>query len=303
MRSFDTIIVGAGIMGCTLFHELTTVAGAGVCLVESDRLAAKTTGQSPGYIGLYHSDPWSLKCAEYGIKYYRRWAEFGVSMQTLPLSLRAGNACSEYQALRIDSTQMCEAMIASALDNGGRYYSGLGLSNYQHSSDGTFCVTTSKGLLYTKRLILALGAGLHRSSLFNCTDRSVEKAFQYNLYHHISLEKAIIDKSDGIYGLPTLNGKLAVGFLNRDKVVLTERDRSIDGHLSNTIHAYACKHLAQLTMAVFDRAIAFDSFSPNEHGFIEPSKGSANIWIASGLSANGITQTPWLVTQFINSLA
>ncbi|MFB7510648.1 NAD(P)/FAD-dependent oxidoreductase [Streptomyces broussonetiae] len=69
----DAVIVGGGIMGAALFHEL---AGRNrkVLLVEQDRIGLGTTAWSGGIVRCYHDDPVLVDRSILGLSFYREFS-------------------------------------------------------------------------------------------------------------------------------------------------------------------------------------------------------------------------------------
>ncbi|MFF4489517.1 NAD(P)/FAD-dependent oxidoreductase [Streptomyces sp. NPDC001544] len=73
-EALDTVIVGGGIIGAALFHELAD-RGARVCLIEQDRVGLGTTAWSGGIVRCYHDDPVLVERAIQGLTFFRSFAE------------------------------------------------------------------------------------------------------------------------------------------------------------------------------------------------------------------------------------
>ncbi|MDF2867463.1 MAG: abo, partial [Gammaproteobacteria bacterium] len=75
LNDADIIVVGGGIMGCAIFHTLVCQTNYSVLLVEAQEIAGGCTGQSGGFLRIYHDDPRLTALAAQGFNYYQTYAE------------------------------------------------------------------------------------------------------------------------------------------------------------------------------------------------------------------------------------
>ncbi|WP_340377106.1 FAD-dependent oxidoreductase [Streptomyces sp. SS7] len=105
----DVIVVGGGVVGTAVFHELAA-RGVRVTLVERDRVGLGTTAWSGGIVRCHHDDPVLSDRAVAGWRYFRRFAEHTGEPATfhtsgflyLPAPDRAADATAE--AARLGAT-------------------------------------------------------------------------------------------------------------------------------------------------------------------------------------------------------
>ncbi len=73
-KNYDIIIVGAGIFGSAIFHELSKQCLGKILLIEKKQLASGTTGQSGGLIRKFFNLPHLWQFATTSFDYYRNFA-------------------------------------------------------------------------------------------------------------------------------------------------------------------------------------------------------------------------------------
>lgn len=69
----DVVVVGAGVLGAAIFHELAD-RGVDVTLVERDLAGLGTTASSGGIVRCYHDDPELVDRAIHGWRFYQEFA-------------------------------------------------------------------------------------------------------------------------------------------------------------------------------------------------------------------------------------
>jgi len=57
MRTADVVIIGGGVVGASILHHLASQGVRQAVLLEKGRLASGSTGQSGGFLRVYHPDP------------------------------------------------------------------------------------------------------------------------------------------------------------------------------------------------------------------------------------------------------
>lgn len=75
VKSADVIIIGAGIFGCALFHELSKQGFGKILLLEKNRIASATTAQSGGLIRKFLQSPQLHKFTDTSYDYYVNFSE------------------------------------------------------------------------------------------------------------------------------------------------------------------------------------------------------------------------------------
>ncbi len=73
-RTFDTIIIGGGIMGCTTAYELSR-RGIKVALLEKGALGAGSSGKSSAIIRQHYSNEVTARMAKYGLQAFQNLEE------------------------------------------------------------------------------------------------------------------------------------------------------------------------------------------------------------------------------------
>lgn len=69
----DVIIVGGGVVGCSIFHELIKYTKYSVTLLEKDNIASKATGASGGGINIYSQYSSLNRMSAEGFNYYKNF--------------------------------------------------------------------------------------------------------------------------------------------------------------------------------------------------------------------------------------
>ena len=73
-KTFDAIIIGAGIMGCTTAYELAK-RGMKVAVLEKSSIGAGSTGKSSAIIRQHYSNPTTARMALHSLKIFQNFKE------------------------------------------------------------------------------------------------------------------------------------------------------------------------------------------------------------------------------------
>lgn len=84
-KNYDIIIIGAGIFGSAIFHELSKQRIGKILLIEKNYIASGTTGQSGGLIRKFFNPPHLYKLATSSFDYYKNFTAI------------VGNGCGFHQ--------------------------------------------------------------------------------------------------------------------------------------------------------------------------------------------------------------
>lgn len=296
--SFDTIIVGGGILGSTLFNALTTKLKYKVCLIEKSGIGSGTTAQSPGFISLLHHG-WHLKAARFAFEHYQALPLKVTELKRFAIKTLEGKKCTDVPAIRIEARKTCEFLAMHAALQGGQMLCNTHYLRHKKDANGLLEVATSKGIIWARKIICCTGINYCTWDTNGNNSSLIAKSFQYSIYNNsIALEYAIIDKLNRFYLLPDNNSQLIGGFFDQDQVIDAAGAQACAG-LHQRLHQLISTRFPRLSNQFKSSELAYDTFTLKEKGvFIEVDKG---VVLGGGMSGNGITQSPLLVKEFLQS--
>lgn len=70
----DTLIVGGGIIGCSILHFLVSKGIKNIALIDKGKIASGTTGKSGGFIRIFHPNFLLVKQAIKGLEYFSNFS-------------------------------------------------------------------------------------------------------------------------------------------------------------------------------------------------------------------------------------
>ncbi|VVC77217.1 4-methylaminobutanoate oxidase (formaldehyde-forming) [Aquicella siphonis] len=324
----DIVIVGAGITGCAIFHELSKRKMGKIVLLEACRIAGKTTGQSGGLIRQFALEPALRACQIEGFQYYHRFhREVGSSCSFHQTGLISRISRASVKSLRVcknelnpehypviwhddgdtiriheplagsvNPVQTSQAWVSAGKAHHGVCYENRPVSRILGDTTGVQGVETSCGEIRSEKVILAAGPmtpALMRTVNLECKIRI--KSFQYHLYQRAStlFETAHLDFINDFYVLPLRDGNVLAGCLHQDEPVIHGSDPlPVNNHTAFELHVLIAQQFPALEKAEYSVHTSVDTFTCDgrtEVNAIMPVKGLIVVPPANG---GGIKTAP-----------
>lgn len=339
MTTADVIIIGAGIVGCAIFHELASLTHRRIVMVDQNKVASGTTGQSGGLIRASKVDGELQQLASQSLAYYQQFQQHTglacpftrtgvIYLSRKPVDaidsrlvssdllsawphiqpLTSQYAVYEEQAGYINPTLACKHWVKAARlkNNQANVYQKLTDVRLWIDQAKIVGISTPRGNIIADKVIIAAGAGSLK--LLNQLDDEpigLEiKSFQYNTYKNALTLPTIIDYDRDIYIIPQDHGSLLAGFLSLDKTITTNDSLIIDPDLAKAITSVVSQVLPHInSQALLTSKISVDAFTHDEQPLIKPSDKIRGLYLATGLSSGGIKIAPAMAQKITNMLA
>lgn len=338
MENAEVIIIGAGIIGCALFHELSKASTGKIILLEKSQIASGTTGESGGFIRKINCDPYLADLASDSFAYYQNFAgEVGLScgftrtglqytvsqqmlkeMRSIIGTLHHDNYpiyCNhvssdlalvhELNAGFIDTRLTCKAWVQKAREHNGLYYEHRTAKEILIRGNCVYGVDTNTGIIASKNIVITAGHSSRSLLLPLGIDLPLSiKSFQYHIYPQAAsyLESAQINMLDDFYVFPIKNNRMLAGFLSQDKLVDNlQVPQDFDKSLSNSLHQKLSDKFPWIKNRVYTVHKSYDAYTPDNHGLLQELSGSG-LFIASGLSSGGIKIAPALAQKLMQQI-
>ena len=74
-QSADVVIIGGGVMGCSMLYNLAKLGVTNSVLVEQDVLGSGSTGRSQAICRMHYSNPVTASMAWESLKYFSNFGE------------------------------------------------------------------------------------------------------------------------------------------------------------------------------------------------------------------------------------
>lgn len=327
--SADTIIVGGGIIGCALFHELARSKTGKILLLERASIASATTGESGGYVRKVNPDPHIQRLSAGSYDYYQDFqAQTGGSCgfirtgmrYRLPAPLTAGFTSQleellasgyelesvaahgqvilhEHGAGCIDTVMTCRSWIESGIRHGGVCHEHTAVEEILVADARVRGVKTEQGMITAAHIVIAAGAWSPALLKTAGIDSPLHvESFQYNVYrpHERFQGPAYLDAVDNFYVFPFRDGTVAAGLLNDGILVCGGAfDHQPDLAEAQLVHA----RVSQAYPAIFPEALpevrlSYDAFTDDGRGLMTSIPSVSGLTVVSGWSAGGIKTAP-----------
>lgn len=289
-KSADIIIIGAGITGCAIFHELSTQRLGHIILIDSGKVASGTTGQSGGLIRKMFQDPATEKFAAESVDYYLNFEEktgFSCGFIKIGCQYRLGDnneLVYEADAGCINPILACENWIKSANHQDSILMSNTTVNKILIKNDHVEGIETSQGKIICQHIIIAAGGWSCELLQQNNINLGLQqKLFRYHYYSQQknTLQSAVINLRDQYYLIPTRHSTIIAGSL-------TDDDRN--EYLELAANTYMSSHTAQ------------DAFCSSQPGLIGQAPNINGLYLATGWSGGGIKIAPAVARYIAKSL-
>ena len=76
MKNYDVIVIGAGVIGCSVAHHLAKLGAKSVLVLEQSQIGAGTTSQSSGILRTHYSVPENVALAKDSWKVFTNFANY-----------------------------------------------------------------------------------------------------------------------------------------------------------------------------------------------------------------------------------
>jgi sarcosine oxidase subunit beta len=335
----DVIIIGAGIVGCAIFHELASHTNLRIVMVDQGKLASGTTGQSGGLVRVLKIDDHLQQLALQSFAYYQQFEQHtglacpftktgvvylsskpadAIDLRLVPKdllgicphaqALTGQYAAYEEEAGYINPTLACKNWVKAAKlkNNQAKVYEQLTGVRLWIDQAKVHGISTPQGNIMADKVIIAAGAGSLKL-LNQLGDEPIGleiKSFQYNIYKNELTLPTIIDYDRDIYIIPQDHGSLLAGFLSLDKTITTSSSLMIDPCLAKAITTVLSQILPHISsQALLASRISVDAFTHNEQPLIKPSDKVKGLYLATGLSSGGIKLAPAIAQKIANMMA
>ena len=324
MYSFaDIIIIGGGIAGCALLHELAKTNSGRVVLLERGHLASETTGRSGGFIRKIHSDSVLRKMMSDSFDYYLSFNQYTgkscgfintgfIYRKPLPLTAEFQAHLDdlskheyritilpsaeeimihEHAAGCIDTAMTCRAWVNDAKANHGIAYENVTVENILINNGQVIGVATDKGVIHSSHVIVAAGAWSGKLLASAGIELPlIVESFQNNVYqsaaHHLG--GAYIDEVNKFYIFPLRNGDAVAGML-----------QDVNADEARQLHILVKKAFPQLNDD-YKIHVNHDAFTEDGLGVAIDFVAVAGLYALTGLSAGGIKIMPALAKKMTN---
>jgi sarcosine oxidase subunit beta len=290
MHTADIVIIGAGITGCALFHELTRCKAGKILLIEKNHIASGTTGQSGGLIRKLFQHPATENYAIDSFDYYQNFIEetgyscgfvetgcqYWINEQDEPIN--------ESEAGCIDTVLTCENWVKSAQNQKSSLMLSTSVNEIVTKNQQIIGVLTSQGIIHCANIIVAAGAwSTELLQPFYGQLPIVKKAFKFHYFHQQqhALRSAVIDFRQQCYLIPTRSNTIIAGSLTDDD----------------------CSEISYINKASYISSnTAVDAFSEQAPGIISKSPHLKGLYVASGWSGGGIKIAPTVAKALVRLL-
>lgn len=297
-KTYDVIVVGAGILGAAAFYGYCS-HGLRVLLLEQVTIASATTADSGG---LVHAYPHSTDL-DYAINFYKNFFEHtGIELVTkiMPVQYYQNEkSWRDDNSFTVSTVAATRAFIEAGKREGGSVLEHTMLQKLTIIENRIKKVHTTYNTFSAGLVVLAMGARLPQFLSQEKIEHSVDiscKRFYYNYYTLAEpMTTAIVDMNNQLYAVPTQEKSLISGLLADDEWAMAPDVTETNYELSAKIDNLIRQHLApQHAIIQTTNRYAYDSFNAKEIPELQPT-AITNLWMIAGGSGCGFKYAPCFV--------